>query len=81
MDRLSGYEVSAVVVEANLDDVRFHRYRSRMTPHAVLQSILTLQVRYHIPVVWAGSREGGEYVTHGLLAKFGREKHSGAVWL
>jgi hypothetical protein len=63
----------AVVVEAAMEDVARHRYTSRMDPHAALQSILTFQVRYDVPFMWADSRHGGEYVTHGLLAKWLRE--------
>jgi DNA excision repair protein ERCC-4 len=71
---LKAYALGTVVVEGALDDVANHRYRSRMQPHAALQSILTFQVRYDVPFVWAGSRQGGEYVSYWLLQKFLREK-------
>lgn len=59
-----------LVVEANVMDVRNHGYRSKMQPHAVFQSLAAWEVRYGVRVVWAGSREGGEYLTHSLLTKF-----------
>ena len=71
--RLRGYDVAAVVIEASMEDAREHRYRSKMEPHAVLQSILAFQVRYGVSFIWAGSREGGEYVTYWMLSKFMRE--------
>lgn len=71
--RLRGYDMAAVVIEASMEDVRQHNYRSKMQPHAVLQSILAFQVRYGVPFTWAGSREGGEYCTYWALSKFMRE--------
>jgi hypothetical protein len=56
-----------------MEDVARHRYTSRMDPHAALQSILAFQVRYGCPFVFAGSRQGGEYVTFWTLQKYARE--------
>lgn len=67
------YDLFAVVVEASLADVSQGRYRSDMKPQAALQSIITLQVRYRIPFVWAGNRTGAEYMTYSFLAKYLRE--------
>lgn len=67
------YDLFAVVVEAPLLAVSQGRYRSEMKAHAALQSIITFQVRYRVPFVWAGNRAGAEYVTYSLLAKYLRE--------
>lgn len=67
------YDLFAMVVEANLADVSQGRYRSDMKPQAALQSIIAFQVRYRLSIVWAGSREGAEYMTYSLLAKYLRE--------
>jgi DNA excision repair protein ERCC-4 len=67
------YDLFVVVVEASLADVSQGRYRSEMKPQAALQSLITYQVRYRTPFVWAGNRAGAEYITHGLLAKYLRE--------
>jgi ERCC4-type nuclease len=67
------YDLFAVVVEASLADVSQARYRSDMKPQAALQSIITFQVRYRVPFVWAGNRTGAEYMTYSFLAKFLRE--------
>ena len=66
------YDLFVVVVEASLD-VSQARYRSDLKPQAALQSIITFQVRYRIPFVWAGNRTGGEYMTYSFLAKYLRE--------
>lgn len=67
------YDLFAVVVEASLSDVSEGRYRSDMKPQAALQSIVTFQVRYRVPFVWAGNRTGAEYMTYSLLSKYLRE--------
>lgn len=67
------YDLFAVVVEASLADVSQARYRSDMRPQAALQSIITFQVRYRVPFMWAGNRTGAEYMTYSFLAKYLRE--------
>jgi DNA excision repair protein ERCC-4 len=67
------YELFAVAVEANLADVSQGHYRSEMKPQAALQSIVTFQIRYRTPFVWAGNRAGAEYMTYSLLSKYLRE--------
>lgn len=67
------YDLFAVVVESSFADVSKGKYRSEMKPHAALQSIISFQVRYRTPFVWAGNRQGAEYVTFSMLQKFLRE--------
>jgi len=67
----------AVVVEASMEDVARHRYKSRMAPDAAIQSVLAFQVRYGVPFVWADCRNRGEYVTHSILQKYWRESRYG----
>jgi len=71
--RLSVYELKAVVIEASMRDVADGLYRSEMKPHAVLQSVLTFQVRHAVPFLFCGDRAGAEYTTFWLLAKYARE--------
>lgn len=73
LTRARHYELFAVVVESSMDAVRLGHYRSSMNPHSALQSIIAFQVRYAVPFLWCGSREGGEYVTYSLLQKYIRE--------
>ena len=63
------YDLFCVVIESTLADVSKGKYRSEMKPHAALQSIITFQVRYRIPFVWAGNREGAEYMIFSRLQK------------
>lgn len=70
LSKLRFYDLAAIVVEASLDDLSKNRYRSKMKPHAALQSIFAFQVRYRVPFLWAGNRAGAEYVTYSLLEKY-----------
>lgn len=72
--RARGYEVFAIIAECTMQDIAEHRYRSKMLPHSVLQSLFAFQVRYGVPVVWAGNREGAEYAVFSILQKFINEK-------
>lgn len=79
LERLKGYEFSAVVIEASHHDFRDHRYTSKMTPHSALQSIYAMMVRHKIPFIFAGDRNGGQYATASLLRHFCRLASSGAM--
>ncbi|WP_027368233.1 ERCC4 domain-containing protein [Desulfocurvibacter africanus] len=63
----------AVVVEAGLQDMAQGRYRSKMQPHAALQSVLAFQARHGTAFLWAGNRQGAEYVTFHFLRHYLRE--------
>ena len=63
----------SVVVEASMRDISEHLYRSKMHPHAVMQSVLAFQVRYGVPFIWAGSDKGAAYVTFWTLSKYLKE--------
>lgn len=79
--RASGLERFAVVVEASYQDIARGRYRSRMKPHAALQSLVAFQVRYNAAFVFAGDRAGAEYFTHSFFHKYLAEarKRYGAI--
>ncbi len=60
----------AVVVESSFEDLAKGQYRSAMKPHAACQSVITWQIRYGTPFVFAGSRKACEYYTYSFLAKY-----------
>ena len=75
-ERGRGLEYFGLVIEASMDDVRRHNYRSAMTPQSLLQTLAAWSIRYGLHVHWCGSREGGEYMVHSLLGKFLREQQA-----
>lgn len=75
-ERGRGLDYFALVIEASMEDVRNHRYQSRMTPQSLLQTLAAYSIRYGLHIYWCGSREGGEYMAHSLLQKFLREQET-----
>ena len=73
LTRARPYDLFCVVVEASMEEIRNHSYRSLMKPRAVLQSIAAFQVRYRVPFAFCGNRAGAEYWTYSLLVKYLRE--------
>jgi len=71
--RARGLDAFAVVIEASFQDMAEGHYRSKMKPHAALQSVLAFQVRYGVPFLWAGTRAGAEYATYHFLRHYLRE--------
>lgn len=69
-ERGKGLEYFGLIIEASLDDIKSHAYKSKVKPHSVLQSLASFSVKYALHVHYCGSREGGEYMTYSLLEKF-----------
>lgn len=72
-ERGQGLDYFGLIIEASMEDVRNHSYRSQMTPQSLLQALAAYSVRYNLHVHWCGSREGGEYMVYSLLQKYLRE--------
>ena len=75
-ERGRGLQYFGLIIEASMDDVRRHNYRSQMTPQSLLQTLAAWSIRYGLHVHWCGSREGGEYMVHSLLGKFLKEQQT-----
>ena len=73
LSRAAGLDCFAVVVEASMQDMAEGRYRSKMKPHAALQSVLAFQVRHRCPFIWAGTRAGAEYAAFHFMRHYLRE--------
>ena len=72
-ERGQGLDYFALVIEASMEDVRRHNYRSRMKPQSLLQSLFAYSIRYGLHVLWCGNRQGGEYTVYSLLQKYLKE--------
>lgn len=57
LHRLRGYRFKRLVIVGRPSDVADHRYRSQISPAAVLGSISSFEVRYDIPVIWCPTPE------------------------
>jgi DNA excision repair protein ERCC-4 len=68
MQRLAGYQVRALVVEASWEELAAGAYRSNMNPKSVTGTLLALVVDRGIPVLLVGSaREAAEAVERMLV--------------
>jgi hypothetical protein len=68
--RLSGYETSCVLVEADLRDIVNGRYRSCAHPNSVLGSMIALIVDYRVPILFCSTREIAGRLTAGILRRY-----------
>jgi ERCC4-type nuclease len=73
LQRGKALDFFGVAVEATMEDVAAHAYRSRTSPASVMQSVLTFSIRYGTHFLWCGSRDRAAYVVHSLLSKYRRE--------
>lgn len=73
LERLRGYDLAVIVVEATLEQVARHDYRSQVAPESVLQTLAAWHVRYGVPTLWAGSPAGAAYMVRALARHYLRE--------
>ncbi len=72
---LAEYDLACVVVEATLDDVLAHRYRSGAHPSAVLGATLSIIVDHGVPVFFCGDRQLACRFVQDLLCRYHRKVH------
>ncbi len=70
--RLASYDFACVVVEASMEDVLLHRYRSAAHPHAVFGAMLSILVDHRVPVFFCGDRQVACRFVEDLLALYHR---------
>ncbi len=70
---LAEYDLACVVVEATLDDVLAHRYRSGAHPSAVIGATLSIIVDHGVPVFFCGDRQLACRFVEGLLCRYHRK--------
>jgi ERCC4-type nuclease len=72
---LAEYDLGCVVVEATLDDVLAHRYRSGAHPSAVFGATLSIIVDHGVPVFFCGDRQLACRFVEDLLCRYHRKVH------
>jgi len=72
LERLRGFESAVVLVEARYSDIQAGRYRSKMTPAAAEQSIISIMEHYRLPFFFAGDRLTGERFARDFIRHFHR---------
>ena len=81
MERARGLEAFAVIAETDWKDIASGNYRAQVRPQSALATLAAIMARYHIPVIFAGSRRAGEYACWSFLRQFakGKEMESKAI--
>ena len=70
LQRMRGYSAKAVIVESDLKTIRRGKYRSRISPEAVIGSVGAWTARYNVPIIFAGDREGARDMAYSMLRGF-----------
>ena len=59
LERARKLKFFAIIIEANIKDIRSHNYLSKAIPQAIISSIYSWNVKYGVPILLVGSREEG----------------------
>ncbi len=70
---LATYDLGCVVVEATLEDVLAHRYRSGAHPQSVFGATLSMVVDFRVPVFFCSDRQLACRFVQGLLLRYHRK--------
>ena len=70
--RLAAYDFACVVVEAEMEDVLSHRYRSAADPRSVMGATLSVILDHRVPVFFCGDRQIACRFVEGLLSLYHR---------
>lgn len=70
LERGRGLECFAVVVEGDFASLAHHDYRGQLDAHSACQSVASFVARMGIPVLFAGSRAGGQYAVWSILRQY-----------
>ncbi len=77
--RLSGYDVAAVCVEADIGRVYRHEYESEASPASVLGRANGILLDHGIPVLWWGDGKSAADMAHRLLLLAWRRFHDAGL--
>ncbi|MEW6197994.1 MAG: ERCC4 domain-containing protein [Planctomycetota bacterium] len=81
LDQLAQLSHACIVVEADLDHVLRGRAADALrgaSPESLLGAAVHIQARFHVPVLWCGSRQAARAFTDAYLRMVARENASRA---
>lgn len=79
MRRLREVPTRAVIVEASLECVLAHAYRSRLLPQSVVGTVLAIHADYDVATIWAGDSRTAAQLVERLLLRVLRKKVEAAA--
>lgn len=77
--KLKTYAAACVVVEGSLADLMAGRYTGSPSPGSVLGAILSIQLDFGVPVVFAGDRQHARLYTERFLERATRRQRANPV--
>lgn len=78
LERMTGYESAAVVVEEPLQNITAGTYWSKFSPISFYQSVLSFSFRYRVPFFFGHDRGHAEWICFNCLRHFFNKKKYGA---
>jgi len=67
---LARMDLAAIVVEASMNDILDHRYKSGVLPASVFGSTVAIMVEYRIPIIFCGTRQIARHMTQTILQRY-----------
>ncbi len=71
--RLRGYRFKRLLIVGTRQDIEAGRYRSKITPKAILNSLSAFECRHDLPVVWMATPEEAAKQVESWVYWFSRE--------
>jgi DNA excision repair protein ERCC-4 len=73
LHRLRGFQFKRLLIVGTREDIEAHAYHSKATPRAILSSLSAFEVRYDVPVVFAGNSVSAALIVESWAYWFARE--------
>lgn len=73
LEKLERYEVSCIVIEADLSDILAERYRAGAHPNSVLGSALSIILDHGVPIYFCSNRQAARQFVEGFLLMYHRK--------
>jgi len=74
LERLSGYDYGAIVIESNLDDFLNPPAFTRMNPKAAINSLVSWSVKYKVFIFFASDRRHAMALVYRILEKYWKHR-------
>lgn len=70
--RMQDFEYAAIIIESTLEGILTPPRYTQMLPKVIIQSLISWSIKYHVNVIYSGSRDLSECYIFNLLDKFYR---------
>lgn len=71
---LKGYKYKLILVEASLQDIYNHKYKSKINFHAIIGTIQSIMIKYNIPFIFSLNHDDSADFVEGYFYHFMKEQ-------